>query len=82
MDIPEGLLLWVKLGLLTLVAVVIPLFIPRQYIPVDPKVRACAHIFAYLVLIECIGPYENTKSRANRIHFLADGVFFPGPRDI
>jgi len=44
-DISEGPLLWVKLGLLTLVAVVIPLFIPRQYIPVDPKVRVLRPYF-------------------------------------
>lgn len=45
MDISEGPLLWVKLGLLTLVAVVIPLFIPRQYIPVDLKVRVLRPYF-------------------------------------
>ena len=44
-DISEGPLLWVKLGLLTLVAVMIPLFIPRQYIPVDPKVRVLRPYF-------------------------------------
>ncbi|KAF9480291.1 multidrug resistance-associated ABC transporter [Pholiota conissans] len=36
-DAYEGPLLWVKLAILTVVAVIIPLFIPRQYIPVDPK---------------------------------------------
>ncbi|KIJ26945.1 hypothetical protein M422DRAFT_38010 [Sphaerobolus stellatus SS14] len=30
-------LLWVKLSLLTVIAVVIPLVIPRKYVPVDPK---------------------------------------------
>lgn len=37
-DAEEGVLLWIKLGVLTLGAVIIPLFIPRQYIPYDPKV--------------------------------------------
>ncbi|KAI0306147.1 hypothetical protein B0F90DRAFT_1814940 [Multifurca ochricompacta] len=36
-DGSEGALLWVKIGLLTLTAVVIPLIIPRQYVPLDPK---------------------------------------------
>ncbi|KAI0746563.1 P-loop containing nucleoside triphosphate hydrolase protein [Daedaleopsis nitida] len=36
-DINEGSLLWVKVGLLTLASVVIPVFVPRKYIPVDPK---------------------------------------------
>src|SRR5882762_5199233 len=38
-DAGEGTLLWVKLGLLALAAVLIPLAIPRQYTPVNPKVR-------------------------------------------
>ncbi|KAF8885695.1 multidrug resistance-associated ABC transporter [Gymnopilus junonius] len=37
MDTSEGRLLWAKLSILTFTAVIIPLFIPRQYIPVDPK---------------------------------------------
>ena len=39
LDTSEGRLLWAKFGVLTFSAVIIPLFIPRQYIPVDPKVR-------------------------------------------
>ncbi|KIJ38938.1 hypothetical protein M422DRAFT_258345 [Sphaerobolus stellatus SS14] len=30
-------LIWIKLGLLSVIAVVIPLVIPGQYVPVDPK---------------------------------------------
>ncbi|KAI8972403.1 P-loop containing nucleoside triphosphate hydrolase protein [Trametes punicea] len=33
----EGVYTWVKLGLLTLGGVIIPLFTPKKYIPVDPK---------------------------------------------
>ncbi|KAF8885698.1 multidrug resistance-associated ABC transporter [Gymnopilus junonius] len=36
-DISDGYLLWTKLSVLTFTAVIVPLFIPRQYIPVDPK---------------------------------------------
>ena len=38
-DAYEGALLWVKIGLLTFAAIVVPLLVPRQYIPIDPKVR-------------------------------------------
>ncbi|KAF9013109.1 ABC transporter type 1, transmembrane domain-containing protein [Cyathus striatus] len=36
-DIAEGSILWAKLALITFVAVYIPLFIPGEYVPVDPK---------------------------------------------
>ena len=38
-DLQEGYLLWIKFSITTLTAVIIPLFIPRQYVPVDPKVH-------------------------------------------
>ena len=38
-DAWEGALLWVRIGLLGLAAVMIPLLVPRQYIPIDPKAR-------------------------------------------
>ncbi|KAI0329604.1 multidrug resistance-associated ABC transporter [Cubamyces sp. BRFM 1775] len=36
-DAEEGLFIWLKVSLLTLAAVVVPLFCPRQYVPIDPK---------------------------------------------
>ncbi|KAF9013105.1 hypothetical protein BDQ17DRAFT_1342742 [Cyathus striatus] len=36
-DIAEGPLLWAKLAVLSFVTVVVPLFIPRRYTPVDPS---------------------------------------------
>ncbi|KAJ7704723.1 hypothetical protein B0H14DRAFT_3903574 [Mycena olivaceomarginata] len=36
-DLGEGRGLWAKIGLLFITAVIIPLFTPRQYIPVDPS---------------------------------------------
>ncbi|KAH9028059.1 ABC transporter type 1, transmembrane domain-containing protein [Lactarius deliciosus] len=36
-DAWEGALLWVRIGLLAFVAIVIPLLVPYQYIPIDPK---------------------------------------------
>lgn len=38
-DGSEGWLIWTKIGVLSYAAVVVPLLIPRQYIPVDPLVR-------------------------------------------
>ncbi|KAF7306582.1 ATP-binding cassette transporter [Mycena indigotica] len=37
LDASEGWILWTKLGALVIAAVVVPLFIPRAYVPVDPK---------------------------------------------
>jgi hypothetical protein len=37
-DSVEGNLLWARFGLITLVSVMIPLLIPRRYVPIDPKV--------------------------------------------
>ncbi|KAF4617689.1 hypothetical protein D9613_006261 [Agrocybe pediades] len=36
-DISEGRTLWTKVVILFFTAVVIPLFVPRRYVPVDPK---------------------------------------------
>lgn len=36
----DDVLLWYKVTVLTLTSLVIPLFVPRQYIPVDPEVKA------------------------------------------
>lgn len=38
-DAAEGLMLWAKLGVLSVAAAVVPLFMPREYVPVDPSVR-------------------------------------------
>lgn len=32
--------MWAKIGVLTFVAIVIPIIVPRQYVPLDPKVRS------------------------------------------
>ncbi|KAJ6461033.1 multidrug resistance-associated ABC transporter [Mycena sanguinolenta] len=37
MDLPEGQLLWPKVIILFGVSVIVPIFIPRQYIPYNPK---------------------------------------------
>lgn len=37
-DRREGVLLWVKIALVTYAGVLIPLTIPRAYVPLDPEV--------------------------------------------
>ncbi|CCM03907.1 uncharacterized protein FIBRA_06058 [Fibroporia radiculosa] len=37
LDAAEGMLLWAKFSMLTLTAVLIPLFVPRRYVPLDPN---------------------------------------------
>ncbi len=41
-DIHEGPIFWVKFGILTLGAIIVPLVIPHQYIPYDPEVSIWA----------------------------------------
>ena len=38
-DTAEGWYFYVKFSLITIAAVFIPLFVPRKYVPVNPKVR-------------------------------------------
>ncbi|KAH9480738.1 ATP-binding cassette transporter abc4 [Psilocybe cubensis] len=37
MDTAYGNLLWVRIAILAVTALIVPLFIPRRYIPIDPK---------------------------------------------
>lgn len=41
-DRSEGALLWTKLLVLFTTAAIIPLVVPRQYVPVDPKVNTAS----------------------------------------
>lgn len=41
LDLGEGQLLWVKIGMMALISLIIPLSVPRKYIPYDSEVR-CA----------------------------------------
>lgn len=38
MDLSEGSLLWLKIGILTVSGALVPLLVPRKYSPVNPKV--------------------------------------------
>ena len=69
-DLQEGYLLWIKISITTLTAVIIPLFIPRQYVPADPKVPqyivfvfSDSHIFC-IHRIQCQNQIQNRHAHS------------------
>ena len=72
LDESEGALLWTKLVVLFTTAVIIPLVIPRQYVPVDPKV-----ITASTVMIRTSGTERVHSTRRRRRTLSRRHLFFP-----
>ena len=68
-DLHEGYLLWVKFSITTLTAVIIPLFIPRQYVAIDPKVHYSIQLtlFPNIDLKNIIAPDARTKPRTDML---------------
>lgn len=61
-DASEGTLLWMKLIVLFATAVIIPLLVPRRYVPVDPKVNTPSTIIIELVALNLfIAPHEGAE---------------------
>lgn len=53
LDNTEGWLLWAKLSLLVVTVIGLPLFIPRKYVPLDPKVlKVCCTCLLILSALE------------------------------
>ncbi|KAF8953252.1 multidrug resistance-associated ABC transporter [Flammula alnicola] len=85
-DIAEGKILFVKIAILASTAVVIPLFIPRRYVPIDPKnpmstpnPEQTASIismvtYSYLDSVIIMG-YKVPHLRADQLPPLADSDF-------
>ncbi|KAF8157942.1 P-loop containing nucleoside triphosphate hydrolase protein [Crassisporium funariophilum] len=83
MDIAEGSILWAKIAILLFTAVVIPLFIPRPYVPINakqptqtPNPEHTASIisrltYGYLDSIIVLG-YKVPHLRHDQLHVLAD----------
>ena len=68
-DAWEGALLWVRIGLLAIAAVVIPLLVPRKYIPIDPKARLSLTI-SYFSIPDSGSRTPSRPSTLNRLpHF-------------
>ncbi|KAI0774725.1 multidrug resistance-associated ABC transporter [Trametes elegans] len=68
-DADEGAFLWAKLALLTLAAVVVPLFSPRPYVPFDPKEPASE-----------VNPEQTASIVSMSIYTFLDGIIFKAYR--
>ena len=61
-DGSEGALLWTNLVVLFTTAVIIPLVVPRQYVPVDPKVNTASTMVIKLAILNVlIAPHESAE---------------------
>lgn len=71
-DKAEGNVVWLKIVLLTVTAVIVPLFIPHPYVPVDPKV--CMPTILYASTLELLfknpSPVPNPEQTASWISAL------------
>ncbi|KAH9480844.1 ATP-binding cassette transporter abc4 [Psilocybe cubensis] len=73
MDAAEGWLLWAKIVISTITAILIPLFIPTEYVPIDPKnpmqvpnPEQTASLFSFLVY-EFLTPIIMEASRVSHL---------------
>ncbi|KAF9013114.1 hypothetical protein BDQ17DRAFT_1321012 [Cyathus striatus] len=64
-DIAEGPFLWAKLIVVTIAAVLIPLFIPRRYVPLDPTEP-----------MEEPNPEQTASIFSFLLYFFLDGIIF------
>lgn len=85
-DAAEGLFLWLKFAVLTVAAIVVPIFSPRAYTPVDPKVRSLftAHGVRGSNSIQDPMPEPNPEQTASifsmSIYTFLDGIIFKAYR--
>jgi len=54
-DEAEGGVLWAKISILAVTAVFIPLFVPRRYVPVDPKVSSSFALHLSETIVDDLG---------------------------
>ncbi|KAF8214920.1 P-loop containing nucleoside triphosphate hydrolase protein [Mycena galopus ATCC 62051] len=69
-DLDEGWRLWTKIALLFITAVIIPMFTPRQYIPVDPLNPQAV-----------INPEQTASAFSFAFYFFLDHIIFLGYRE-
>ena len=83
-DTSRDSLLWYKFALLVFTGVVVPLFVPRRYIPVDPQVRLffCSFSRARLKLRLLVEPVACAQPGINLLNILADLLFLSQPRHL
>ena len=84
-DAAEGSVLWIKIALLAFTPVFVPLFVPRKYIPLDPK--ACLTIlyhdarFLLELTLAPTEPHYTPQSRTDLFDILDDDLYVLGSSD-
>jgi len=81
LDIEEGWLMWTNFGLLSVAAVFVPLFVPTEYIPLDPEVRHFEHndtLFKKHLKVLTIGYTVRANQGANCFVGILCVLFLPG----
>lgn len=76
-DLSEGWLIWAKVVVLSITAVVIPLLMPRPYIPFNPKVTKSVILSSFTLNFSHPGT-GSAKSRANHVPSIARFLQFHG----
>lgn len=80
LDVNPPWFTWASIMLLTVAGFIIPVFIPKEYIPIDLKV--CFHLTFQCFLMRCQLPftgYQEAESRANELYFLFHHVLLSQP---
>lgn len=77
-DLVEGIYLWPKFGVLSFVSVAVPLIMPGQYIPLDPKVRFTRLLQSLLHIHASEAPARIAQQRTDCFYILLYDVFVPG----
>ena len=74
LDIQEGWLMWFKVVVLSLAAIIIPLLVPRKYTPFDPKVSTHTNLRShYKPVFQHPMPVTNPEQTAS---ILSMGLYF------
>ena len=70
-DTAEGPIFYAKFALLTIAAVLVPIFVPRKYVPANPKVRPRFRLLAHVsdsVLQEVLEPNPEQTASLGSLH--------------
>ncbi|KAF5370320.1 hypothetical protein D9758_006919 [Tetrapyrgos nigripes] len=78
-DLCEGAYLWSKIGVLGFISVIVPLFSPREYVPVDPKnpVESSPDQTCSLFSLMCINFMSGVIFAAKKVDHLPFDQFPP-----
>lgn len=81
-DASDGALSWIRVALLSFSGVFVPLFCPRNYIPIDPEVRT--HVTEGWLPAELRSPIgtAGVTSRTDRLSFHTTDLHLRGATDL